>query len=468
MKRRDFFQLSAAAVGSFAISDSLALMHKLKAQEKTGSAESILGPIKPVKDQATGLELLLLPNGFSYTSFGWSKDMMDDGVKTPGAHDGMGVVATNGSEITLIRNHEVGGARAAFGSDSMTFDSMAGGGCTTLVFDVDAGELKKSHSAISGTVRNCAGGVTPWGTWLTCEETVDGLEKEDEKTGYQKEHGWIFEVPADGSATAKPIKEMGRFVHEAVAVDPNTGYVYETEDRGFAGLYRFIPKVKGKLSDGGKLQMLKVPGNQNLTGSSNGKRVFENIEWVSIDEPTLAHSPGTTNSIGCFAQGVKNGGTAFSRLEGCWYGGGLIYFSATSGGEAGKGQIWSYDPKENVLNLIYESPGVEVLNYPDNIAISPNGGIAICEDGSTDEITVNGKKVLNYPRLHGLTPEGELFTLSRNNCVLKGERNGFSGDYRKREWAGATFSPDGKWLFVNMQSPGISLAITGPWDKVGF
>ena len=93
-----------------------------------------------------------------------------------------------------------------------------------------------------------------------------------------------------------------------------------------------------------------------------------------------------------------------------------------------------------------------MLNAPDNLCVSPRGGLVLCEDGSGTEY------------VHGLTVEGEIFRFAQNNVDLRATPvKGFSGDYRGSEFAGACYSPDGKWLFVNVQSPGITFAITGPW-----
>lgn len=403
------------------------------------------GPLQFVNDETTGLPLIRLPEGFTYKTFGWTGDAMADGTPTPGAHDGMAVVGATGNRVVLVRNHEISGGTPFA---PVVYDPMAGGGTTNLMFDTFRGEWIGSQSSISGTVRNCAGGPTPWGSWLTCEETTVGPETEPGV----KTHGWVFEVSGFGPATGIPIEELGRFSHEAAAVDPVTGIVYETEDAGTSGFYRFLPETYGRLQDGGRLQMLAVTGQPNLdlaVGYAND--TTWDVEWVDIADPRRAHEEGTTNGNGVYAQGRDQGGARIIRGEGCWYDSGRVYFVSTSGGAAGLGQVFEYDPSTETLRLVYESPGASVLNSPDNIAVSPRGGIILCEDGSRPK-----------QWLLGLTREGEIFPFAENNVVLSGEKNGINGDFTGREWCGATFA--GRWLFVNIQTPGITFAITGPWD----
>lgn len=437
--RRRFLKSGAAGVAFAALAGKANAMGMMPPQ----SAD--YGPLQLVDDETTGLPLIALPEGFRYKTFGWTNDPMDDGNPTPGSHDGMAVVATHGSQIVMVRNHERR-TGALFSPEPAIYDHSTGGGTTNLVFDVARGEWRKSWGSLSGTVRNCAGGPTPWGTWLTCEETVAGPENGNASMA----HGWVFEVPAHGFRPAQPLKGLGRFVHEAVAVDPATGVVYLTEDRGTSGFYRFVPNRYGRLDRGGKLQMLKVRGKPQLDltgGFANGTSL--GVEWVDIDDPELAHTPGTTDALGVFKQGYAKGGAVFERGEGCWYDAGRIYFVSTSGGAANEGQIWEYYPRTERLVLLFESPSREVLDSPDNIAVSPRGGIILCEDGGRDK-----------QMLHGLTRDGSIFPFAENNVILSGEK-GFTGNFTGSEWCGATFH--GRWLFVNIQSPGITFAITGPW-----
>ncbi|MCA9005387.1 MAG: DUF839 domain-containing protein [Planctomycetaceae bacterium] len=450
--RRSFLKFTAFSVGCQALAPAF---QGLLARDADSRRIRGFGPLRPVQDQTTGLPLMELPEGFEYSSFGWTGDEMVGGQRTPGAHDGMAVISEEKGLITLCRNHELKQATKAFGESEITYDSNAGGGCSNLEFNSRTGEWVKAWPSLSGTVKNCAGGPTPWNTWLSCEETVLGPGDEDdgERFDFTKTHGWIFEVSKDGNTSPEPLTDMGRFVHEAIAVDPDTGLVYETEDRGTAGFYRFRPNTAGKLSDGGTLEMLRVKGEADLRKSSDTGKTYE-CEWVLIEDPSLAHAdPKAADELGCYTQGKQQGATTFARLEGCWYGNHKIYFDATSGGPAGAGQIWEYDPRNEQLRLLFASPSNEVLDQPDNLAVSPRGGIILCEDG--DRVP---------QRLHGLTPNGELFTFANNNVQLNGERNGLKGDFRGSEWAGASFSSDGKWLFVNLQSPGITFAITGPWQ----
>jgi secreted PhoX family phosphatase len=446
MDRRSF--LRGTVAGAVAAVPFTALVTRAQEPSHRGGVRrghtAGYGPLFPTPDRTTGLPLIALPEGFKYVSFGWTGDPLAGGTPTPGAHDGMAAFAAGTGLVRLVRNHERG-VGASFAPANATYNPAAGGGTTTLLFDTHKGELVSAEPSIGGTIRNCAGGLTPWGTWLTCEETVDFAGSP---------HGYIFEVPADGLGDPTPLRDMGRYSHEAVAVDPATGYVYETEDAGSSsGFYRFVPHVEGELAQGGTLFMLKVKGTHQatLTGAFANGTTFD-VEWVQIMTPDNPAQGMPGNFV--WSQGRVQGAATFARLEGAWYGNDAkIYVVSTSGGGSGRGQVWEYDPAEEQLRMLFQSPGPDVLNAPDNICVSPRGGLVLCEDGSGEEF------------LHGLTVHGEIFPFAKNTAVLNGERNGIVGDFRGSEWAGACYSPDGKWLFASLQSPGITFAITGPWKS---
>jgi secreted PhoX family phosphatase len=421
------------------------------------------GPISPKPDQATGLNLLSLPDGFTYTSYGWRNDVMSDGVLTPGLHDGMAVVDTlnnNPDWLVLVRNHEEDGInRTAFGNNpAIIYDKNAAGGTSNLVFDAKRGRFLKSWLSLNGCVRNCAGGVTPWKTWITGEET--GLAG----------HGWCFDVGAQlGDPT--PLTAMGRFSHEAMMVDPFTGIVYETEDGSDgqpSGFYKFVPNVYGQLKLGGQLYMLKVKGVDVFNFQPVGNATWPvgskwDVEWVLIQDPTAA-------SQSTAAQGIAAKAARFNRLEGCWWGDQTGYFLSTNGGPAGEGQVFEYNPLEESLKLIYVAPNANTLDNPDNITVTPRGGLLLCEDAAGNNFTAG-------ERLIGLTLDGQAFTFGQNivnptAAQLAAARKNIpppnpgqptNFDCRQQEFAGACYSPDGRWLFCCIQTPGITFAITGPW-----
>jgi secreted PhoX family phosphatase len=399
------------------------------------------GPLVPVPDQTTGLELLRLPRGFEYMSFGWRNDPMSDGTPTPSAHDGMAAFR-DGDLVRLVRNHERG-TGTPFASADATYDPLASGGTTTLVFDPDAGELVEDYASLSGTIRNCAGGPNPAaGAWLTCEETTDIVSG--------TRHGYVFRVPATGTSDAVPIVGMGRFSHEATATDPATGIVYETEDAGSSALYRYVPDNPADLAAGGVLQAMCLDGTTDTRLWATGDSAA--ASWVVVDSPDWA--PGEQTP---WQQAQAKSAARIVRGEGAWYGNGVIYVISTGGGAAGQGQVFAYDPATATFTCVFASPSADVLNAPDNVTVSPRGGIVLCEDGSGREY------------LHGLTPDGEIFRFAENNIFLPPEfqaSKGYSGDFTGSEWAGATFEPKaGNWLFVNIQSPGVTFAITGPWSR---
>jgi uncharacterized protein len=473
-----------------------------------GRIEPIVSPygkIAPVKDMTTGLPLLQLPEGFSYQSFGWTGDLMADGKPTPGSHDGMAVVRSRyvggAPELTLIRNHESaidtrigmisapavydnGQANVYEDQDENEATGPLAGGNTALVFT--DGKFTESRPVLGGTLWNCAGGVTPWGTWLSCEEG-----KPDFTSLGGKPHGYVFEVSANaGETSAVPIKAMGRMDHEAVAMDPVTGALFLTEDdRNQAGLYKFLPadtsKKLGALEQGGTLWMAKVAAEDKVDLLTPSMGDSYQLEWVQIDDPDLEPQPFTETphdadnmASGPFVQGRGKGALRMSRLEGCWYSPSdrLVYLVDTSSGVDGEGKIgrgdgsvWTLDPATDRLTCLYQSDNRAAGNNFDNVAVSPRGGVILCEDGDEyeDDFGVG-------QRMMGLTPAGETYLFARNNITLTpadiqaaGRSTEFirEGDHRQSEWAGVTFDPSGRWMFVNIQTPGVTFAITGPWEK---
>lgn len=437
--RRVFLRRGAMGLGAlWTVS-----LGELLARGKRGSfaGPSPYGPVEPVRDGTTGLPLLYLPSGFRYLSYSWTGDPLKDGSPCPGAHDGMAVIERrpNSSEIVLVRNHEQGNGAPFLKNADLIYSDGRSGGTTNLVFDTERGQWKEAWASLSGTSRNCAGGVTPWGTWITGEEVANEIS-----------HGYCFEVGVE-KGNPYPIVDMGRFSHEAVMVDPATGFVYETEDAGAtSGFYKFVPNVARTLHKGGALFMLKVKGQANVdlsAGSPVGTRW--DVEWVRIADPKAA-------AQSTFEQGQLAGAAKFQRLEGAYWGDKTGYFVSTSGGAAKCGQIFEYNPGAETLKLVYESPARIHADYPDNVTVTPRGGLLLCED--------SGNTVSPGERLLGLTLDGNVFTFGMNNVVLTSARNTVQPrDYRASEFAGCCYSPDGRWLFVNTQSPGITFAITGPW-----
>jgi len=447
--------------------------------------------LKPVADSVTGLRLLKLPEGFTYRSMSWTGDAMTGGATTPARHDGMAAFQTAGDGVMLVRNHEEIVAPRIGGQDVPIYDDFVlppgtegapdgfpgfGGGVTGVSYA--SGQEPATIPLLAGTAVNCAGGPTPWGSWLTCEEIVLRASRIG-----AKDHGFVFEVPAVGRASARPIVEMGLFRHEAVAVDPKTGIVYLTEDNGpYSGFYRFLPDNRqprhGALEEGGRLEMLRVRDapNADLRAPSNGD--VHAVDWVPIAQPAsdpegfapegFGGDVVSMGKSGPYLQGEAAGAARFARGEGAWYHGDSIYWVDTAGGAAGAGAVWVYQPAESLLSAFYVSPDEAVVDAPDNITVHDNGLVLACEDGG-GLVGATGE-IIRGTRLHALDRHGRSFEIGENNMVLDEpipDRPAIEPrDYRQSEWAGATFSPDGKTLFVNIQSPGVTFAITGPWEAL--
>ena len=471
LSRRQFLRSGVLASASVAISMGFLGCSRALINHVPG-----FRPEPPYQFMPTPNELLDLPERFTAVGISRIGEVMDDGLWVPGKHDGMAAFPGPNGKTILIRNHELNATDktvGAFGWNNEKIEraeidkfyeigsgELPGlGGTTTIVYDTRTGRMEKHFLSLAGTLRNCAGGPTPWNTWITCEETVQKATKP-----YQQDHGYNFEVPVSatvGLTTSVPLKAMGRFNHEAIAVDARSGIVYQTEDRGDGLIYRFIPETPGELAKGGRLQALKI---RNIKGADtrNWKSLLQtlfpwtyepmpvgqvmDVEWVDIDN---VESPKDDLR----KQGVEGKDAAkFARGEGMWSSGTDIYFACTNGGLNKKGQIWRYTPSPHegtnreekqpgTLELFIEPNDSNLLENADNLTVAPWGDLIVCEDGPKEEFLV------------GVTPEGHVYKFARNAGNMS-------------EFAGSTFSPDGTTLFVNIQNPGITLAITGPWHEI--
>jgi hypothetical protein len=477
--RRQFLRTSSAFAAGFAGLQRYIAAGELEATNRLVTQDDVSYGIATANSRQPGVGpltadpngLLDLPAGFSYRIESRVGDTMHDGFLTPGAPDGMATFRGPQGLTIILRNHEVyPSQQGPFGQQAELLDRLDQkllydlgvkgkpciGGTTTIVYDTKHRQLVKQFLSLTGTVRNCAGGPTPWGTWITCEEATDrpGLNTYNGvETVCEKYHGYNFEVPANahgGLNRAVPLRAMGRFRHEAVAVEPASGIVFQTEDVDDGLIYRFIPNNPGVLADGGKLQALAIG---SLAGADTRNWTDElpvkigeqhDVRWIDLDD---VESPENDLRY----RGFEAGAARFARGEGMWFADGNIYFACTTGGAAQLGQIWKYTPSQSeglaaesanpgTLELFIEPNNSKLIANADNLTAAPWGDLVVCEDRDGDEV-----------RLVGVTPAGKCYTLAHNHAQC--------------EFAGVCFSPDGSTLFVNLQREGLTLAITGPWPR---
>ncbi len=428
----------------------------------------------PLKMDPKGL--FDLPEGFDYTIVSRAGEIMSDGLITPHKTDGMGCFPLDEDRVILMRNHELklkdlNLGRSAYGSEQVLADKidpkmvydrtldddLLPGGVTRILYDLKARKTQNVQLALAGTMVNCAGGSTPWGSWLSCEEVVQSAGDE-----VVKSHGWVFEVPSRnaGLTAPVPLTAMGRFRHEAACVDPGTGIVYMTEDEGdgYGLFYRFLPDAPGQLAKGGRLQALGFKDEpqggdaRNWTETTWTVGQSRPVVWIDLDH---VDNPDADMR----ARGHARGAAWFARGEGVFFGKGELFFACTSGGPKRFGQIIRYVPSAHegqpgekdapgLLQLFVELHDRLVMDMCDNVAVSPWGHLYVCED------KIGG---VNY--LKAVSPQGKVYTMGRNAKPGGGDVGTNS------ELAGVCFSPDGTTLFVNVYFPGMTLAITGPWGR---
>jgi secreted PhoX family phosphatase len=475
LTRRDFARNTAITGAGVALAGSvgaLATAPNALASYDTDSAEGAAdarhgvgyGPLVP---DPRGI--LALPAGFTYRVLTHSgKTRLESGESTPSNHDGTAAFDGPRGTTLLVNNHELKGPRANWThpvplTEGLVYDPAAAGGCT--VVEVRPDGRVAEWVGIAGTSTNCAGGRTPWGTWLTCEENSDKAGV----NGMTKDHGYVFEVdPVDRRANRdpKPLKFFGRYDHEAVVIDPKRGHAYLTEDAsGPNGLFfRWTPpkgftyghgKFRELADDAGVLQAPKCfdAGGRFVDDLSRATRIgtVYGVDWVDVPDRDARTTP-VRKQFG------DRDVTRARKLEGMWWGDGGAYIVSSYARDESPvqhdGQVWFYDPKRRTLTLkvllgVNPDPAKDgPFDGPDNITVSPYGGLVIAEDGE------------GVQHLFGATDSGRTYPIARNELNI-----GTEEEPEYSEFTGVTFSPDGRTLYANIQTPGIMLAITGPWKR---
>ena len=448
ISRKKFIKnISVFSIGMLAFSNML-----FAAEKGLSKVLNIL----PIQNDPKGI--LNLIKGFNYKIISKKGQTMSDGLTVPDHADGMASFKGDDGKIILVRNHEIGHFKtieklldknpmqknkkfinkfSKYMYDNGQDNSPCGGGTTTLVYNPKTQKVETEYLSLAGTLVNCGGGITPWGSWISCEETVATKSK-----SLTKNHGYNFEViPTEEVKLNKaiPLKDMGRFRHEAIAIDPRTSIAYQTEDRDDGLIYKFIPNVKTQYAKGGKLQALIIKDDiendtRNWDKVNYKKNIKYNVDWLDLDE---IDNPKDDMRY----RAAKKGAAVFARPEGMWYDNDYVYFTCTTGGIKKIGQVWKMNLINQTLEMIFESYSSDVMKKCDNMTIAPWGDVIICEDGK-------GKD-----RLIGLKQDGSTYIIAENFL-------------NNAEFAGVNFAPDGKTLFVNIYSPTMTIAITGPWEEL--
>jgi len=301
-----------------------------------GALMSNIGALGPLQEpDENGIRL---PEGFRSRVIARSGELVgSSGYEWHSAPDGGAVFITDDGGWVYVSNSET--------------VAQLGGGAGAVRFSRD-GEVIDAYSILSGTSVNCAGGATPWGTWLSCEEKDDGRVWECDPVGIT-------------SAVVRPA--LGVFKHEAVAIDLDSQVAYLTEDVGDGGFYRFVADsmIDGRADlSAGELQIAEV------VGSGPGGL----IEWRTVPDPSASSTP-TRRQVAS--------STPFDGGEGIWYHDGVIYFSTK-----GDNRVWAYEDRSSNLSIIYDAAtsSTPILTGVDNLTVSPAGDVLVAEDGGNMEI----------------------------------------------------------------------------------
>lgn len=459
VSRRDFLSRTGLAALGF-LSVPVVFAGKVSTPFTEDVSDVGYGPL--IEDPE---KIMDLPKGFSYRIISRLGERMTDGFYVPGHPDGMGTFQGPDGMTIVLRNHEnfpeYLPRYGPFGPENELvrrlsrrsfYDRGREGGpplgaVTTLVYNTETQEVQKQFLSLAGTLVNCSGGVTPWNTWLSCEEIF-----QNPSFSLAKKHGYVFEVPASAEpmiAKPEPLKAMGRFVHEAVAADPRTNILYMTEDKLDGLFYRFLPVRPGKLEEGGRLQCLGIDSKPGMDMRNWEERRAEQgeilpVKWIDLEDVD-------SKKDDLRIRGFEKGASLFASGEGVAYFEGIVYFNCTNGGSIKAGQIWQYVPstfegteKEGespgTLELFVEIDDRNVTENPDQMTGTPWGDLFVCEDGFGEQ------------HLIGVTPQRKIYPFARN--VLD-----------ESEFAGICFSPDGSTAFVNYLNVGYTFAIRGPWKS---
>lgn len=397
-QRRQFLRQSLLATGLLSVGAGSAWAQGLPAvPPHPREAEGLqrialaggLGELQP--PDANGLRL---PSGFSSRLIARSgQNVASTGYRWHSTPDGGACIATATGGWIYLSNCELDSGRG--GSSGIEFDRL--------------GTIKRAYSVCSGTYRNCAGGITPWGTWLSCEEV---------------DRGRVIECDPAGVRAPIVRNALGWFDHEAVTFDPRTGYAYMTEDKSDGRLYRFRPTRSGDLS-AGTLEVARRVGSS----------APYSLQWLTVPKPNPTSS-GTRTRRQVGSSSSFNGG------EGIWHHQGIVYFTTK-----GDNRVWAFDIVANRLDILYDDNTAPdpVLSGVDNVIVSQRGDVYVAEDGGDMQICM-------------INTRGEVAPVAK----LEG--------HNSSEMTGIAFSPDGTRLYFSSQrgklgsgSDGYTFEVRGPF-----